>query len=108
MTLGKGLLPSGPRDPAAWLPMLVIGTVAGALLALDNALDLDLPRCSIRSGKPASRSGWRWPSSGLRRDGEGRLQWRDGNFSTCIRGFDPFARSNTWAKFVFLLPVART
>jgi hypothetical protein len=42
MTLGKGLLPSGPRDPAAWLPMLVIGTVAGALLALDNALDLDL------------------------------------------------------------------
>jgi hypothetical protein len=26
----------------AWLPMLVIGTIAGALLALDNALDLDL------------------------------------------------------------------
>ena len=26
---------------AAWLPMLVTGTVAGALLALDNALDLD-------------------------------------------------------------------
>jgi hypothetical protein len=42
MALGIGLLPAGPRDPAAWLPMLVIGTVAGALLALDNALDLDL------------------------------------------------------------------
>ena len=42
MALGIGLLPGGPRDPAAWLPMLGIGTVAGALLALDNALDLDL------------------------------------------------------------------
>jgi hypothetical protein len=42
MALGIGLLSAGPRDPAAWLPMLVIGTVAGALLALDNALDLDL------------------------------------------------------------------
>ena len=42
MALGIGLLPAGPRDPAAWLPMLVIGTVAGALLALDNALGLDL------------------------------------------------------------------
>ena len=42
MALGIGLLPSGPRDPAAWLPMLVIGTVAGVLLALDNALELDL------------------------------------------------------------------
>jgi hypothetical protein len=42
MALGIGLLPLGPRDPAAWLPMLVIGTLAGALLALDNALDLDL------------------------------------------------------------------
>jgi hypothetical protein len=42
MALGICLLPAGPRDPAAWLPMLVIGTVAGALLALDNALDLDL------------------------------------------------------------------
>jgi hypothetical protein len=42
MALGIGLLPSGPRDVAAWLPMLVIGTVAGALMALDNALDLDL------------------------------------------------------------------
>jgi len=42
MALGIGLLPAGPRDPAAWLPMLVIGTIAGALLALDSALDLDL------------------------------------------------------------------
>jgi hypothetical protein len=42
MALGIGLLPAGPRDPAAWLPMLVIGTVAGALLALDNALEFDL------------------------------------------------------------------
>jgi hypothetical protein len=42
MALGIGLLPAGPRDPAAWLPMLVIGTVAGALLALDSALELDL------------------------------------------------------------------
>jgi hypothetical protein len=42
MALGIGLLPSGPRDPAAWLPMLVIGTIAGALLALDSALELDL------------------------------------------------------------------
>jgi hypothetical protein len=42
MALGIGLLPGGPRDPAAWLPMLVTGTLAGALLALDSALDLDL------------------------------------------------------------------
>jgi hypothetical protein len=42
MALGICLLPAGPRNPAAWLPMLVIGTIAGALLALDNALDLDL------------------------------------------------------------------
>jgi hypothetical protein len=42
MALGIGLLPAGPRDPAAWLPMLGIGAVAGALLALDSALELDL------------------------------------------------------------------
>jgi hypothetical protein len=42
MALGIGLLPGGPRDPAAWLPMLVTGTVAGGLLALDSALELDL------------------------------------------------------------------
>ncbi len=42
MALGIGLLPAAPRDPAAWLPMLVIGTLAGMLLAVDSALDLDL------------------------------------------------------------------
>jgi hypothetical protein len=42
MALGIGLLPAGPRDAAAWLPMLVTGTIAGALLALDSALELDL------------------------------------------------------------------
>jgi hypothetical protein len=42
MALGIALLPAGPRVLAAWLPMLVVGTLAGALLALDNALDLDL------------------------------------------------------------------
>jgi hypothetical protein len=42
MALGIGLLPGSPRDVSAWLPMLVIGTVAGALLALDSALELDL------------------------------------------------------------------
>jgi hypothetical protein len=42
MALGIGLLPAGPRDVSAWLPMLVIGTLAGALLALDSALELDL------------------------------------------------------------------
>jgi hypothetical protein len=42
MALGICLLPSGPRDAVAWPPMLVTGTLAGALLALDNALELDL------------------------------------------------------------------
>jgi hypothetical protein len=42
IVLGIGLLPAGPRVAKAWLPMLVIGTLAGALLALDNALDLDM------------------------------------------------------------------
>ena len=42
MVLGIGLLPAGPRVVAAWLPMLAFGTLAGALLAFDNALDLDL------------------------------------------------------------------
>jgi hypothetical protein len=42
MALGMGLLPGGPRDVAAWLPMLAVGTLAGALLALDSALELDL------------------------------------------------------------------
>jgi hypothetical protein len=38
MALGICLLPAGPRDAMAWLPMLVTGTIAGSLLALDNAL----------------------------------------------------------------------
>jgi hypothetical protein len=42
MALGIALLPAGPRDPVAWTKMLLTGTLAGALLALDNALDLDL------------------------------------------------------------------
>jgi hypothetical protein len=42
MTIGIGLLPAGPRVADVWLPMLAFGTIAGALLALDNALDLDL------------------------------------------------------------------
>ena len=41
MALGIGLLPAGPRDVVAWLQMLVTGTLAGALMALDNALGLD-------------------------------------------------------------------
>jgi hypothetical protein len=41
MALGVGLLPAGPRKAAAWWPMLITGTLAGALLALDNALGLD-------------------------------------------------------------------
>ncbi|MDO8401128.1 MAG: hypothetical protein Q7T45_25295 [Bradyrhizobium sp.] len=42
MALGLALLPAGPRSFTAWLPMLISGTVTGALLALDSALDLDL------------------------------------------------------------------
>jgi hypothetical protein len=42
MALGIFWLPPSPRDVAAWLPMLAIGTVAGALLALDGVLELDL------------------------------------------------------------------
>ena len=42
MALGIALLPAGPRNPMAWLPMLIVGTVTGGLLALDNALNLDL------------------------------------------------------------------
>ena len=41
MALGGALLPAGPRTFMAWLPMLISGTVTGALLALDNALGLD-------------------------------------------------------------------
>jgi hypothetical protein len=42
MALGLFLLPSGPRDVVACAPMLIYGTIAGALLALDNALNVDL------------------------------------------------------------------
>jgi hypothetical protein len=42
MALGIGVLPSGPREAVAWLPMLIVGTIAGALMAFDSALDLDL------------------------------------------------------------------
>jgi hypothetical protein len=42
MAIGIALLPSGPRDALPWLPMVLTGTLAGALLALDNVLDLDL------------------------------------------------------------------
>jgi hypothetical protein len=41
MALGIALLPAGPRAAAAWWSMLITGTLAGALLALDNALGLD-------------------------------------------------------------------
>jgi hypothetical protein len=41
MALGIGLLPSGPRNAAAWWPTLMTGALAGTLLALDNALGLD-------------------------------------------------------------------
>jgi len=42
MALGIALLPAGPRKAAAWWPMLMTGALAGTLLALDSALDLDL------------------------------------------------------------------
>jgi hypothetical protein len=42
MAVGIHWLAAGLRDAKAWLPMLLTGTLAGALLALDNALDLDL------------------------------------------------------------------
>jgi len=41
MALGVALLPAGPRKAAAWMPMLVTGTMAGSLLALDTSLGLD-------------------------------------------------------------------
>jgi hypothetical protein len=42
MAAGICLLPAGPRDVPAWLPTLVIGTVAGSLLAVDSVYNLDL------------------------------------------------------------------
>jgi hypothetical protein len=41
MALGIALLPAGPRDPITWLRMMLTGSLAGTLLALDNALGLD-------------------------------------------------------------------
>ena len=41
MALGIGLLPAGPRQPAAWWPMMITGSLLGTLLALDDALGLD-------------------------------------------------------------------
>jgi len=42
MALGIALLPAGPRNAALWMRMLLTGTLAGALMAADSALDLDL------------------------------------------------------------------
>jgi hypothetical protein len=42
MALAIALLPAGPRDAAQWMRMLLTGTLAGALMAVDSALDLDL------------------------------------------------------------------
>jgi hypothetical protein len=42
MALAIALLPAGPRDATLWMRMLLTGTLAGALLAVDSALDLDL------------------------------------------------------------------
>jgi len=41
MALGIALLPAGPRDAVTWMRMLLTGSLAGTLLALDNALGLD-------------------------------------------------------------------
>ena len=42
MALGIALLPAGPRDAALWMRMLLTGTLAGTLMAVDSAFDLDL------------------------------------------------------------------
>ncbi len=41
MALGIALLPAGPRDAVMWLRLVLTGTLAGTLLALDSALGLD-------------------------------------------------------------------
>ncbi|WFU17417.1 hypothetical protein [Bradyrhizobium sp. CB3481] len=41
MAFGIALLPAGPRQAAAWWPMLITGSLLGTLLALDDALGLD-------------------------------------------------------------------
>jgi len=63
MALGIGL-PSGRRPAAAWLPMLITGTIAGALLALDNALDLDQTSVLYPVWQPVSRLRLRSPCNG--------------------------------------------
>lgn len=42
MALAIALLPAGPRDAALWMRILLTGTLAGTLMAVDSALDLDL------------------------------------------------------------------
>jgi hypothetical protein len=42
MALAIALLPAGPREAALWMRLLLTGTLAGALMAVDSALDLDL------------------------------------------------------------------
>jgi hypothetical protein len=42
MALAIALLPAGPRHAAPWMRMLLTGTLAGALMAFDSALDLDM------------------------------------------------------------------
>jgi hypothetical protein len=42
MALGVALLPAGPRNAALWMRMLLTGTLAGALMAVDSAFELDL------------------------------------------------------------------
>ena len=58
MALGIGLLPAGPRPAAAWWPMLITGTLAGTLLALDNALGLDRTSFLYPVWQAASRCAW--------------------------------------------------
>ena len=41
MALGIARLPASPRKAERWMPMLITGTVAGSLLALDTSLGLD-------------------------------------------------------------------
>jgi len=64
MALGICLLPAAPRDAVAWLPMLATGTIAGALLALDNALDLDLTSFLYPVWQATVAVGSRWRSGG--------------------------------------------
>ncbi len=42
MALVIARLPAGLRNAALWMRMLLTGTLAGALMAVDSALDLDL------------------------------------------------------------------